>query len=293
MSKAAAMRSPEARWRRLLWPPLIASVLLFCLPQAAFIWLSFHRDLGLGRVAPEFSFGNYVTIVTDPFYLRSVGLTALLAVEATAIGLLIGFPTAYALARLGNWITKAALGLILTTSLITIVIKLMGLNILLGGSGLINAPLVAAGILASPLKLLDNEIGVVIGLVQYTLPLMILVLFGVVQTIPRHLEEAAEIHGATRAAIFLRVVLPLAAPGLVGGGLLAFNMSMGAFTSPVALGGGHVLTMPVLIQQKVIQDSDYAIGAALSTMLLVLVFAANVAIAFCAERLLGARRRTR
>src|SRR4029077_9972732 len=129
MSGALVMRSPEARWRRLLWPPVIVSVLLFCLPQAAFIWLSVQRDLGLGRVAPEFSFGNYLTIVTDPFYLRSVGLTVLLALEATVVGLIGGFPPAYALARLGNWIAKTALGLILTTSLITIVIKLMGLNI--------------------------------------------------------------------------------------------------------------------------------------------------------------------
>jgi putative spermidine/putrescine transport system permease protein len=279
------MHSPAARWRRLLWPPLIVSVLLFALPQAAFVWLSFHRDLGLGRVAPEFSMNNYVTILTDPFYLRSVGLTVLLALEATAVGLLVGFPTAYALARLGNWVATAALSLILTTSLVTIVIKLMGLNIILGDSGLVNDALVAAHVVATPLRFLNSELGVVIGLVQYTLPLLTLVLFSVVQTIPRTLEEAAEIHGATRATIFARVILPLAAPGLVGGGLLAFNMSMGAFTSPVLLGGGHVLTMPVLIQQKIIQNSDYAIGAALSTVLLLLVFVANVTIALGAQRL--------
>jgi putative spermidine/putrescine transport system permease protein len=287
---SAAADVPHARWRRLLWPPLIVSGALFALPQAAFIWQSFHADAGLGQVAPGLTFANYVTILTDPFYLRSVGLTVELSLAATTIGLIVGFPTAYALARLGNWVTKTALSLILTTSLITIVIKLMGLNILLGGAGLINTALLATGLVARPLALIDNATGVVIGLVQYTLPLLTLVLFGVVQTIPRYLEEAAEIHGATRATIFLRIVLPLAAPGLIGGGLLAFNMSMGAFTSPLLLGGGHVLTIPVLIQQKIIQDSEYAMGAALSTLLLVLVFAANIAIALGAERLIGARK---
>ena len=58
------------------------------------------------------------------------------------------------------------------------------------------------------------------------------------------------------------------------------------------LGGGHVLTMPVLIQQKIIQNTEYAIGAALSTVLLVLVFLANITIALCAERWFGARART-
>jgi putative spermidine/putrescine transport system permease protein len=278
------------RWRRFLWPPLIVSALLFALPQITFIWSSVHADLGLGQISEALTLDNYVAILTDGFYLRSIGLTVALAAASTVVGLILGFPTAYALARLGNWVTTVALSLILTTSLITIVIKLMGLNIILGGTGLINSALLAARVIATPLQLLNNELGVVIGLVQYTLPILTLVLFGVVQTIPRALEEAAEIHGATRAVTFARVILPLAAPGLIGGGLLAFNMSMGAFTSPLLLGGGHVLTMPVLIQQKIIQSSEYAVGAALSTVLLGLVFAANVAIALFAERALGPRK---
>lgn len=287
------MSNAAARWRRFLWPPLIVSALLFALPQIAFVWSSFHADLGLGQISEVLTLDNYVAVLTDSFYLRSIGLTVALSAAATVVGLILGFPTAYALARLGNWVTTVALSLILTTSLITIVIKLMGLNIILGGTGLINRALIAARVIAAPLALLNNNLGVVIGLVQYTLPILTLVLFSVVQTIPRALEEAAEIHGATRAAIFARVILPLAAPGLVGGGLLAFNMSMGAFTSPLLLGGGHVLTMPVLIQQKIIQGSEYAVGAALSTVLLMLVFLANVAIALVAERLFGARRTSR
>jgi putative spermidine/putrescine transport system permease protein len=293
MSGKARMRSQVGRWRRLLWPPLIISALLFALPQAAFIWLSFHDDIGLGQVSQTLTLNNYLTMLTDPFYLRSIWLTIVLSAEATAIGLLLGFPTAYALARLGNWVTTLALSLILTTSLITIVIKLMGLKFILGESGVVNSILLAAGVIATPLQLVNNQAGVVIGLVQYTLPILTLVLFSVVQTIPRYLEEAAEIHGASRATIYARVILPLAAPGVIGGGLLAFNMSMGAFTSPMLLGGGHVLTMPVLIQQKIIQNSDYAIGAALATVLLVLVFLANIMIAFGAERLFSARARPR
>jgi putative spermidine/putrescine transport system permease protein len=163
----------------------------------------------------------------------------------------------------------------------------MGLKFMVGESGVLNAALLDVGLIAEPLRLLNNRTGVVIGLVQYTLPILILMLFGVVQTIPRYLEEVAEIHGATRAAIYGRVILPLAAPGLIGGGLLAFNMSMGAFTSPMILGGGRVLTMPVLIQQKIIQNGEYAIGAALATVLMVLVFFTNLAVAFGAEALLA------
>jgi ABC-type spermidine/putrescine transport system permease subunit I len=74
-------------------------------------------------------------------------------------------------------------------------------------------------------------------------------------------------------------------PGIVAGGLIAFNMSMGAFTSAVLLGGGRVLTLPVLIQRKIVFDVDYPLGSALSTTLLVVVFLCNVLFTFVVLRL--------
>src|SRR5690606_15684274 len=126
---------------------------------------------------------------------------------------------------------------------------------------------------------INNEVGVVIGLVQYTLPILILMLFSVVQTIPESLEEAAAIHGATRFSILRNILLPLSKPGLLAGSLIGFNMCMGAFTSAVLLGGGHVRTLPVLIENKLMESADYAMGSALSTVLLVLVFIVNLMVA--------------
>jgi putative spermidine/putrescine transport system permease protein len=269
----------DIAWGRFLVLPAILSFTLLVLPQAAFILMSFHEDLGLGQVSDTFTLSNYATIFSDTFYLNSVWMTVYLSVAATVIGLLLAFPTAYALSRVGGWIARLVLGLVLTTSLITIVIKLMGLNLLLGSSGAVNQVLIAMHVVSTPVAFVNNQLGVLIGLVQYTLPILVLMLFGVAQTIPGNLEEAAAIHGATRARIFMRVVLPLAKTGLVGGGLIAFNMSMGAFTSAVLLGGGRVKTMPVLIQEKMIQSTEYAMGAALSTTLLIFVFAVNVIIA--------------
>lgn len=274
----------DLAWGRLLLIPGLISLGLLVLPQASFIWTSFFEDLGHGFVAEVLSFTNYITIFTDLFYLRTIWLTVYLSAIATFIALLLGFPTAYALARLGGWAARLILTLILTTSLITIVIKLLGLNILLGTSGIINEALMFMRIVSSPIALTNSEIGVVIGLVQYTLPILILLLFSVVQTIPVSLEEAAEIHGATRFYSWTRLVIPLAKGGLLGGGLIAFNMSMGAFTSAVLLGGGRVITMPVLIQEKMVQTVEYGMAAALSTVLLVFVFVLNVLVANYAMR---------
>lgn len=274
-----ATSSGAVKWGRFLVFPVALSLALLILPQASFILMSFHQDIGLGQISESTTFANYLTIFTDPVYLESIWLTVRLAAVATGIGLLVGFPTAYALARIGGWQARLALGLILTTSLTTIVIKLMGLNLLLSSSGPINQFLILAGLAAAPIAFVNNQLGVLIGLIQYTLPILILTLFGVAQTIPHSLEEAAAIHGASRAHVFLRVILPLAKPGLVNGGLIAFNMSMGAFTSALLLGGGRVRTIPVLVQEKIMQTTEYGMGSALSTVLLVLVFLMNVGVA--------------
>ena len=154
----------------------------------------------------------------------------------------------------------------------------MGLNLILGPTGMINRALLALGLIENPVQMLNNQLGVLIGLVQYTLPMIVVLLFGVLQTIPVSLEEAATILGASHTAVYWQVILPNAKAGLVSAGLIAFNMSMGAFTSAVLLGGGRVRTIPVLIQQVVIQNTDYAKGAALSTMLVAVVFVINLCV---------------
>ena len=117
-----------------------------------------------------------------------------------------------------------------------------------------------------------------------------LVLFSMVQTIPRSLEEAAQIHGASRGRVFRRVVIPLCLPGLIGGSLMVFNLSMGAFTSAALLGGGKVLTLPVLIQRSIILETRYGMGAALSATLLVAVFLINLLSVALVARARGAGR---
>jgi putative spermidine/putrescine transport system permease protein len=267
----------EVNWGRFIWLPGFLAFVLLVLPQFAFLEASFHADLGLGQVAEAYSLGNYAHILSDPFYLWVIWQTFYLSLIATLIGLLLAVLTAYALARASRNTANLWLNVILATSLITVVVKLMGLNIIFGQVGPLNEMLLSLGIVDRPLALVNNQIGVVIGLVQYVLPILILLLFGVVQTIPRYLEEAAEIHGATRTTIFFSIIIPLLKGGLLSGSLIAFDMSMGAFTSAVLMGGGRVLIMPVLIQQQIIQRAEYGTGAALAAVLLVFVFAVNVA----------------
>jgi putative spermidine/putrescine transport system permease protein len=269
--------SEETRWRLFLWPPLLVSSALLIVPQASFVWMSFHKSLGMGLVGSTLTFDNYARVLSDPFYLNSLWLTFWLSLVATVITLFVAFPTAYLLARTrSGWISLLIVCLLIS-SFVTIVIKVLGLSLVLGQEGVVNRFLEWIGIVSEPLRMLNNRSGVVIGLVQYTLPFLVMLLVSVIQTIPMNLEEAAELNGATRLATFRYVLLPLAAPGIIAGGLVTFNLNMGAFTSAVLLGGGRVLTLPVVIQRKILQDVDYPIAACLATELVVLVFLLNVA----------------
>lgn len=255
------------RWRLFVIPPLLVSFVLFVAPQVAFLRGSFFRNLGFGQVGPDLTLENYVRFVTDGFYQAALARTAGLSLAAALLALLLGFPIAYRLARARTRWRSFWLTLLIASSLITVVIKALGMMILLSAHGPVNLALQALGVPGAPLPLLNNEVGVLAGLVHYILPLVVLTLFGVIQTIPESLEAASRSLGATGWRTVRRVVLPLALPGLVAAGLMGFNLAMGAFTSTALLGGGRVLTLPVLIQRKAVLEGDYPFAATLALVL--------------------------
>jgi putative spermidine/putrescine transport system permease protein len=252
------------------------SVLLFLLPQFFFLRQSFYENLGMGQIGDALTFANYKTLLTDTFYLQAFARTLALSVIATLAGLALAAPAAYYLARLGTAWVRWLIVLLLISSFVSIVVKVLGLTMLLGSNGSIPVALRALTAGWWTYSLLHNGTSVVIGLVQYTLPLLVMLLFGVIQNIPVSLEEAALVHGASDWRVARRVLFPLALPGLLTAALISFNMNMGAFTSAVLLGGGNVLTIPVLIQRKIILEVDYPTAAALSVMLTLAVALINV-----------------
>ncbi len=265
----------KARWHWILLPSLLLSLGLLLASQIAFLRGGFFRDLRLGRMGTDFTLANYERFFTDPLYLDSLLLTVRLSLTVALLTLLVGFPIAYVLARLKSRWTLVLLAGIIAASFITIVIKVLGLIIIFSSGGFLNRFLMWSGIVSSPVAIVGNPGGVVIGLMHFTMGFSILLLYSVVQTIPRSLEEAAEIHGAPRWRVFARVILPLSLPGLVVTGLIVFNLCMGAFTSAALIGGGKVYTLPVLIQQTVINQTRYGMGATISAVLMLVTLAIN------------------
>jgi putative spermidine/putrescine transport system permease protein len=181
------------------------------------------------------------------------------------------------------------LAVVIAASFVTIVIKVLGLNVIFASNSGVNRLLVDSGLVSTPVTLLGTVEGVAVGLMYFTLAFLVVLLYSVVLTIPRSLEEAAQSLGASRWRMHWRVVLPLALPGIVASALIAFNLCMGAFTSAALIGAGKILTLPVLIQRSVIFETKYGMGATLAVVLLATGLAVNLVSILVVSRMKAAR----
>ena len=199
---------------RLLVPALLLLLVAFVVPVGMLVPTSVRPYVPLVGITGGFTLGHYVKLVTDSYYLEIIGRTLALGLTVTLSTLVIGYPVAFVLARTRsrwrNWLTI----LVVFPLLLNLVVRTFGWIALLAQNGLVNQALQAVGATDGPVKLLFNFAGLLIGLTHIFLPFMVLVLIGAIQNIPRDVEDAARVLGASWASAFFRVTLPLSAPGV-------------------------------------------------------------------------------
>lgn len=256
-------------WLWILLVPLAVLVIVFGIPIADLITLSFHEMSGPGQVGSDLTLQNYIAFITDRFFLEMLGNTFLMGSVVVASCLVIGYPVAYYLARTTSRWRAMALFLVVAPLLVSAIVRNIGWFPLLSQSGVVNWFLVSSGLIDSPIRLVNNFTGVVIGLVHALLPFMVLTLTTVIQRVEPELEEVAANLGAGPMRVFLRVLLPLSLPGVVSGSLLVFTMAISAYTTPAILGGNRVLVISTYIAQQFRTVLDYPAGATASALLLV------------------------
>ncbi len=254
-----------------LSPALVLLGFVFVAPICILIVLSFYQMTGPAMVGDEASLGNYIRFFSDTFYLRILSNTFLLGALVVFFCLLIGYPVSYFLARSTSRWRGFMLFLVVSPLLVSAVVRNIGWFPILSDEGLLNWLLLKIHVISTPIPLISNFTGVVIGLVHALLPFMILSLTTVIQRIEPELEYAAAGLGAGPFTVFAQVLLPLSAPGAVGGSLIVFTMAIAAFTTPVIMGGNRVLVMATYIGQQFRTVLDYATGATAAAVLLVVV----------------------
>jgi len=186
---------------------------------------------------------------------------------ATVICLLIGYPFAYAIAKLPEKWRPVMLFLVIVPFWTNSLIRVYGLKIVLGTQGILNKSLLYLDIIDRPIRIMYTESAVMIGLVYILLPFMILPLYSSIEKLDRTYIEAAKDLGASKLQTFMRVILPLTSPGIIGGCLLVLLPALGMFYVADLLGGAKNLLIGNVIKSQVLNIRDWPFGAATSIAL--------------------------
>ena len=256
---AEARRQGVQNSRWLLVPALVFIALFFVLPLA--------RMLELSIFDPGFTLRHYGEFFETPAYVRVTLNTVVLAFNVALICLLLGYPVAYAINSTSPRVRRLFLVPVLVPYLTSLMVRTYAWMALLGAHGIVNEflSLFALG----PFKLMNNSIGVYVGMVHVLLPLMILPLCNAMQNIDARLVHAAEGLGATPLQAFVRVFVPLSLPGVAAGVCLVFIVSLGFFVTPALLGALENMTVSMLIENQVGIALNWGFAAAIGVVLLV------------------------
>jgi ABC-type spermidine/putrescine transport system permease subunit I len=212
----------------------------------------------------------YRQIFRVPVYLQVLWGTFRVSALVTLLCLALGYPLAYVLASLPPADRPALDDHRHPPVLHQHHRAHLCLDGLLGRNGIVNQYLMALGVTDTPLPLLYNQAGVVIGMSYVLLPYMVLTVYSVMQGIDPGLVRAAHSLGASRLQAFRRVFLPLSLPGIAGGTLLVFILSLGFFITPALMGGPGDVMIAMLIEREVEITLNWSFASALAVVLLAL-----------------------
>ncbi len=251
---------------------IIAFVVL--LPVGWLFYLSFIGDDGQGTLE------HYRKMIEYKSYYRVFITTFKVSILTTLICLALGYPLAYFLAQLPpRWAGFFMLAVLLPfwTSLL---VRTYAWLVLLQRKGLLNEFAIDIGLWETPVKLVHNLTGTLIGMAHIMLPFLVLPLYNAMKKIDRDLMHAAANLGARPINAFWQIYFPLTMPGLVAGSLIVFVLCLGFYVTPAVLGGGRVVMVSTQITS--ILENQFNWGAASSLGVVLLV--ATIAVLFIAGR---------
>lgn len=244
-----------------VWLTLFALV-PFCLVLLA-SFLSYDEN-HLAQL--PFTFHNYLSLY-DPLYFQIFARSFLLAGVCTVFCLLLGYPFACFVSRLSAAAKGFFVLLIIIPFWTSSLIRSYALIAILKAKGLLNAFLLALGLIKTPLPILFTNTAVIIGLIYNLLPFMILPILTNIERLDIRLIDAARDLGASWLTIFWRIILPLTMPGIIAGCILVFLPAMTIFYIPDILGGAKSVLVGNLIQREFLIMHNWPAGAATSIVL--------------------------
>lgn len=243
--------------------------LVLLLPFAIVLKISFATaQLGVPPYGPPVNWDTYAALVHDSLYIKAYLSSLRTALMATVIALLLGYPMAYAIARAPERWRSILLLLVVLPFWTSFLIRIYAWIGLLRPTGLINTALESLGWIDAPLRLINTDGAVILGIVYTYLPFMVLPLYARLEKLDPALLEAAADLGARPWRAFLKITWPLSRPGIIAGCLLVFIPAVGEFVIPELLGGPDTLMIGKVLWSEFFTNRNWPKSAAVAVVLL-------------------------
>lgn len=271
MKRRAGMKTN--RLSRFAIPYVIWMALFVVAPIIMVVIYAFSSASG-GFTLDNFArMGTYTLVFTRSFKL---------ALIATAICVLIGYPVSYMMSKEGPRFQRLAMVLIMLPMWMNFLLRTYSWMAILENNGLLNQLFRKIGVIAlynsifgtdiSFFRMINTQGAVVLGMVYNYLPFMILPIYSVIVKLDRNLIEAARDLGANSVQVFRRVILPLSLPGVLSGITMVFVPSVSTFAISTMLGGGTEMLLGDLIERQFLGGAyNPQLGAAISLVMMIIV----------------------
>lgn len=261
-------------------PAVLAATLLILPPLLYVFYTSVY--------GPQLSLTAYSQVLTSKLFRQTLGTTLVVAGLSSLLSVLLGFVVALHLARQSARRRAFLTVLVLLPFWTSILVKCFAFTVILGREGIINSMLSWIFGTKIQLPLVLNMIGLLVGMTNFLIPLVVLPVLASLLAIDNAIYRAAAIMGAKPARIFWTVTLPMSLPGLLAGLLSIFVMSLGAFIVPALLGGPQDQMLSSLVAFYNREVLDWQKASAISVVLLGMVFVFAAPLAFWRRRKLQA-----
>ncbi|MFT3942267.1 MAG: ABC transporter permease [Ancrocorticia sp.] len=269
LERRAAKRSRRSAWL-LVVPGILGLALGFIIPLLYMIRMSLNRGGTDGMVEEAFTFDMYSRALGDQYYWTVMWNTFKMGLIVAVICILLSYPIALFLARTTSRYRSLLMAAAIAPLLTSAVVRTYGWMVILGPVGLLNSIIKWFGYDGPPLVLVNNMIGVQIGLIEIFMPYAILAMISGFGRLSTQLEDAAGSLGANKFQVFRRITLPLSIPGVLTAFLLVFVLSISTFITPRLLGGGVVQVLATEIYDQTTGLLNWPFAAALSVILLIM-----------------------
>lgn len=230
-------------------------------------WGAFRESMS------KLSLDNFHLLASDDIYIFSYLRSVTVALVSTAILLVIGYPVAYAMARLPQRWQSVAMMLVVVPFWTSFLIRIYAWINILQHDGLLNTLLLALHVIERPLPWLSTDSAMYLGIVYSYFPFMILPLFATLSKMDGSLLEAAADLGCSRLKAFWLVTVPLSLPGIAAGALLCFIPIAGEFVIPDLLAGSENMMIGQTLWLEFFTNRDWPVASTIAIVLLVLLLA--------------------